>query len=363
MKNYKNEIFAIIILLPSISFAQTDTTKPQKKKQTIIFPVIARSIETSWSFGVAASSTFHLSKTDTATRTSNLQLLTLYSLKKQFIAALIGSQYTKNESYIFNEAITYSSFPDKFWGLGKYTAENAEESYNFNQYYINLHVLKNLGHHFFVGSLLEVQNLMKIDYTKGGLFDAQNVAGRNPYFIAGVGVSLTYDNRSNAFSPDKGIFAQVYFNHFDKYLGSDYIYSNIVVDARKYFALRKKVLAFQGYYTGNFGDEIPIRSIATLGGSNRMRGYYEGRYRDKQLIVVQSEARLPIYKRFGAVVFGGVGDIGKSIDDFSLSDLKYSYGAGLRFAINKTEKLNIRVDYGFAGNGSSGLYFQLGEAF
>ncbi len=363
MKNYKNGLFAIIILLPTIGFAQIDTIKPSKKKQTIIFPVIARSIETSWSFGVAASSTFHLSKSDTVTRTSNVQLLALYSLKKQFIAALIGSQYTKNESYIFNEAITYSSFPDKFWGLGNNTPDNAEESYSFNQYYINLHVLKNLGHHFFVGSLLEVQNLMKISYTKGGLFDAQNISGRNPYFIAGIGTSVTYDDRSNAFSPDKGTFAQVYFNHFDKYLGSDYIYSNIVVDARKYFAFKKKVLAFQGYYSGNFGDEIPIRSIATLGGSSRMRGYYEGRYRDNQSIVLQSEARLPVYKRFGAVVFGGIGDVGKTINDFSLSDLKYSYGAGLRFAVNKTEKLNIRVDYGFAGNGSSGLYFQLGEAF
>ena len=123
------------------------------------------------------------------------------------------------------------------------------------------------------------------------------------------------------------------------------------------------MLAFQGYYSGNLGDEIPIRSIATLGGSNRMRGYYEGRFRDKQMLVLQSEARLPVYKRFGAVVFGGLGDVGKTIGDFSLADLKYSYGGGLRFAVNKTEKLNIRIDYGITGNGSSGLYFQLGEAF
>ena len=135
------------------------------------------------------------------------------------------------------------------------------------------------------------------------------------------------------------------------------------MDARKYFSFNKKVLALQGYYSGNFGDEIPIRSIATLGGSNRMRGYYEGRYRDKQVFVFQSEVRLPVYKRFGAVVFGSLGDVGKTINDFSLSDLKYSYGGGLRFAVNKTEKLNIRIDYGIAGNGSSGLYFQLGEAF
>ena len=363
MKNYKNALLAIIISLPLFGDGQTNTKKLAKKKQTIIFPVISRSIETSWGFGAAASSTFHLAKSDSFTRTSNLQLLSLYTLKKQFITALIGSQYTKNEGYIFNEQITYSSFPDKFWGIGNNTPDNAEEAYNFNQYYINLHVLKNLGHKFFIGSLLEIQNFLKVDYNKGGLFDVQNVAGRYPYFLAGLGFSLTFDTRSNAFSPDKGTFVQAYYNHFDKYFGSDFIYSNVVVDARKYFSYKKKVLALQGYYSANLGDEIPIRSIATLGGSNRMRGYYEGRYRDKQVLVFQSEVRLPVYKRFGAVVFGSLGDVGKTINDFSLLDLKYSYGGGLRFAVNKTEKLNIRIDYGIAGNGSSGLYFQLGEAF
>ena len=363
MNNFKNVAFAIIISLPNVVLAQIDTIKANKKKQIIIFPVIARSIETSWSFGVATSSTFHLSKADTLTRTSNIQALALYSIKKQFIAALEGSQYTKNESYIFNELFTYSSFPDKFWGIGKYTPETAEEPYDFNQYYINLHVLKNLGHHFFVGTLLEMQNLISINYKNGGVFDIQNVLGRKPYFIAGLGFSLTYDNRSNAFSPGKGTFTQIYFNHFDKYFASDYIYSSIVVDARKYIPFKKNVLAFQGYYLGNLGSDVPIRSLATLGGSNRMRGFYEGRYRDNQSIMVQSEFRFPVYKRFSAVAFGGVGDVAKSIKDFSLSTFKASYGAGLRFAVNKTEKLNIRVDYGFSSNGTSGLYFQLGEAF
>lgn len=363
MKNCKKGLIAIIILLPIICLGQIDTLKNAKKPTTVVFPVIARSIETGFSFGVAASTTFHLSKNDTATRTSNLQALALYSVKKQFIAAIAGAQYTKDERYIFNEAISYSSFPDKFWGIGNNTPSSNEEAYSFQQYYINLQASKNIGHHFFVGSLLEVQHLMKVDYIKGGLFDIENVAGRNPYFIAGLGFSLSYDDRTNAFSPNKGLFAQLYFNHFDKYLGADFIYSNLVIDLRKYLPIKKNVLAFQLYYSGNFGDQIPIRSLATLGGSNRMRGFYDGRYRDEQSLMVQSELRLPVYKRFGAVAFGGVGDVSKNINSFSTTDLKYSYGAGLRFAVNKTEKLNIRVDYGFSSNGNSGLYFQLGEAF
>lgn len=94
-----------------------------------------------------------------------------------------------------------------------------------------------------------------------------------------------------------------------------------------------------------------------------MRGYYEGRYKDKQEFVIQTEYRMPIYKRIGAVIFGGVGNVNDKVSDFSLNKLKYSYGAGLRFAINKSEKLNIRIDYGIAGGINKGFYLQIGEAF
>jgi hypothetical protein len=46
-----------------------------------------------------------------------------------------------------------------------------------------------------------------------------------------------------------------------------------------------------------------------------------------------------------------------------LNDFKYSFGGGIRFAVDTKEKLNIRVDYGIGQGKNSGLYLQLGEAF
>jgi hypothetical protein len=48
---------------------------------------------------------------------------------------------------------------------------------------------------------------------------------------------------------------------------------------------------------------------------------------------------------------------------YKFADLKYTFGAGLRYAINKSEKLNIRLDYGIGPGKNQGLYFELGEAF
>lgn len=356
--------FCTLLLLFQPAAAQQDsshTLHPQKN--LLVFPVIARSIETDWSFGSVVSYTYKTSAHDTLARTSNLQGLALYSLKHQFIAAINGSVYFPRENYILNHQISYSSFPDKFWGLGKHTPDSAEESYKFKQYYIYLHLMKKIGKNLFAGLLYEQQNLLHIQYDQGGLFDREKITGRNGYFISGLGASFTWDSRNNAFAPDKGYFAQFYFNHFTPWLGSNYTYTNFVIDLRSFVTLYKsQVLAMQLFSFSNLGD-VPVRSLASFGGSNSMRGFYDGRYKDKQQLVFQSEYRVPVYGKWGIVVFGGVGDVAHRPTDYELSSLKYSYGGGIRFALNKAEKLNLRLDYGIAGNHNSGLYFQLGEAF
>jgi outer membrane protein assembly factor BamA len=342
---------------------QIDTLKINTSRNVLILPVIARSIETSWSFGGASSFTFHINPKDRLSRTSNLQALALYSLRKQFVAAINGSIYFPGEKYILNQQLSYSYYPDKFWGLGKTSADSSEEDYDYKQYYIYLHPQTNIGNKIYIGLLYEFQRLFDVKYDSGGLFDLQNIPGRNGYHISGLGASFTYDTRNNAFSPDKGIMLQFYFNHFANYFGSDFNYTNFVIDARKFICLyNHQVLAMQA--TGFFNaGEVPLRSLALLGGSSKMRGYYEGRYRDKNLVVIQTEYRVPLFRRFSAVGFGDVGNVADKLNDMNFQCLKYSYGAGLRIALNQTEKLNLRLDYGIGAGKSNGFYLQLGEAF
>lgn len=356
-------IFLPVLLMLSV-FCTAQKDSGALKNHLLVLPVIARSIETSWSFGTAISGTFHLNKKDSSIRTSNLQSLVLYSLKKQFIAAINGTVYFPGEKYILSTQLSYSFFPDKFWGLGKFTADSSEESYNFRQFYLYLHGQRSVANHLFIGVLYEYQNLLKIEYMPGGLFDKQDIPGRHGYQVSGLGASLTYDTRNDAFAPDKGVFLQGYFNHFARLLGSDFTYTNYVLDARGFIkTYKKQVLALQAYAFLNNGD-VPIRSLASFGGANSMRGYYDGRYRDKDQVVLQAEYRVPVYKRLGAVVFGGVGNVSNNCDYLSTKAVKYSYGGGLRIALTKSEKLNLRLDYGLSGGGKSkGFYFQLGEAF
>ena len=353
--------FLTVSLLFVTGYGQIDTAK---SRQLLVFPIITKSIETGWSFGTAAALVFRPSAKDTVSRTSNIELVGLYSTKKQLVAALNGSQYFHKERYILNEQFSFSSFPDKFWGLGKNTADDAVEPYKFKQTYVYLHLLRKLANKFFVGILYEKQNVWDVDYITGGLFDKQQVVGRQGYQAAGGGASLTFDSRNNAFDPDKGIFGQLYVNHFDKFWGSAYNYNNVMIDLKTYLELAyKQVLALELFSFNNTGNEVPLRSLASFGGAARMRGYYEGRYKDQNQLVMQAEYRFPIYKRFRGVVFGDAGNVGKSFKDYAFNELKYSYGAGLRFALSKKEKLNLRLDYGIGQGKNSGFYVQLGEAF
>jgi hypothetical protein len=71
---------------------------------------------------------------------------------------------------------------------------------------------------------------------------------------------------------------------------------------------------------------------------------------------------MEIFKRFGAVAFAGIGDVAPSPSRLTLSKQLWSAGFGLRFAFDETEMVNIRVDFGW-GNGDSGFFLSLGEAF
>lgn len=353
-------LFFLFLGLNTTVYAQKNSTKP---KHALIFPVIAKSIETGWSFGSVGAFTFRMSPADTLSRTSNAQVLVLYSTKKQLVTAINGAQYFAKEKYILNEQVSFSSFPDKFWGLGPVAPDSAEESYKFKQYYVYLHLLRKVAPDFFVGLLFEMQKVWDISYQRGGLFDQQRVTGREGYHVSGLGGSLTYDKRNNAFAPDNGLFCQLSVNHFDKFWGSDYNYTNVVLDVRKYIpVLHNQVLAFQFFSFNNTG-ETPLRSLASFGGASHMRGYYDGRYKDLNQVVLQGEYRFPLVKRLSAVAFAGGGTVGKNISAYSIHELKYSAGAGLRIALNKKEKLNLRLDYGIGQDKNSGFYLQLGEAF
>ncbi|MGZ4098592.1 MAG: BamA/TamA family outer membrane protein, partial [Bacteroidia bacterium] len=268
-----------------------------------------------------------------------------------------------NEKTILYVQSSHAYFPDKFWGLGPYTSDDSRERYIFEQFYFFPHVKHKWGNHFFTGALYEFQHVYNIKYAEGGVFDSANFVGKKNYDVSGMGASISYDTRNAAYWPSKGIFSQVQYTGFSKFLLSDFNVNKIIFDTRYFKSVfHDQVIAVQLYSYITTGDN-PLRELAALGGQNNLRGIYSGRFRAKNFYSCIGEYRIPVYKRLACVVFGGFGSVFNKEKDIALSAIKYSYGGGIRMALLKKERLNFRIDYGYSDRRNNGLYFTVGECF
>lgn len=330
----------------------------------VFFPLLVKSPEYKWGLGTGGIIYFKLN--DSLARTSNIKLVTFYTLRKQAVFATEGNFFLPGEKYIIHYGASVSRFPDKFWGLGNNTENSAVENYAISQYDLYPQVLREIRKHLFAGVGYEFQKVFRFDYDYregANLFDREDIAGRNGGKTSGAGIIITWDSRNNAFSASKGFYVQYFNNFYRHFFGSDFNFTMHNLDVRKYFGLKhNQVLAFQFNLMAAQGN-IPMRNLSIIGSDSYMRGYYQGRYQDKVMMALQGEFRTPVYKRLGLTLFTGVGRVGTDFEQtFSFTSLKISGGFGLRFAINPKEKLNLRFDTGF-GNHSHGSYINMGEAF
>lgn len=373
---------SLFFFISQVSYSQEEFVKPDslpKKKEAknfVGFPVVMYSPELTWAIGGAGNYYFKFNRKDTATRTSFLQAITIVTARKQVVFGFDGSIFFPNEKYILRVHGSMSRFPDRFWGLGNESKPEDMEHYTISQYYVFPQILRNVYRKFFVGLGYESQNVFSFEYYQKpngdpSIFDQQNVPGRYGSVTSGLGIILSWDNRNNTFSSTKGFYFQYYANKFSGALGSQYDYLSQTLDARKYVTLGKtSVMAFQFLGAFNNGN-VPVRSMVNIGSGMIMRGYYDGRFTDKNLMAIQAELRQHLVKRLGMVMFAGVGRVASSFAQFfestsspssSVPRIKPSVGAGLRVALDRTERLNIRLDFGF-GKHSSGAYLNIAEAF
>ncbi|UOQ69972.1 outer membrane protein assembly factor [Hymenobacter cellulosilyticus] len=139
-------------------------------------------------------------------------------------------------------------------------------------------------------------------------------------------------------------------------------FSRYVADVSSYHRLHPRAILALNYFASFTAGTAPFNALSLLGGTRRLRGYYEGRYRDQHAGLVQAELRLAVYRQLGVVAFGGVGALGDDDALLRLNQPKAAYGGGLRFVLNRRDQLNLRLDYAL-GRESSGFYLTIGEAF
>jgi outer membrane protein assembly factor BamA len=332
------------------------------KNRIIGSPILYYTPETRLAFGGAGSYIFRLSGCDKTDRPSSISPLVIYTLEKQFITQLKLDLYFKDNNYRLTTEIKADNYPNKFYGIGGHTLEADEEDYTSGSVNLFVTFIKKIGKGFNIG--LEYRfidwRIKKVE--EGRQLASGDIEGTEGGTLSGIGFLVNRDTRDNIFSPLKGDFFEFNARVYPGFLGSTFAFTRVSLNLRKYFPLfSSHVFAVQSAAVIQTGT-VPFLHLAQIGGPYIMRGYFEGRFRDKSLLVFQAEYRMPLFWRLGIVGFAGFGNVAKTLGQLNLGELKSSYGVGLRFMFDKKERIQLRMDIGF-GKDSSGFYFSIFEAF
>lgn len=327
----------------------------------IILPSVYYTPETRLAGGIAGIG-YISNPNDSTVKTSKLIVAAIYTQNDQVILSGKGEFFLDKNDYFLAVQTGYFKYPYQFSGIGNSHSVDINEKYDSDFPRLGIQFTKRTREKLYLGLRYFYQNTSITKTVENGILENANVFGKQGGVVSGIGVSGTYDSRNFQLSPTNGWFATFYSQHDRKGTGSDFNFDSYVADVRRYLPfLKNHVLAFQFYNEFHFG-RLPFNRIALLGGKERMRGYTEGVYRDLKMSVTQLEYRSRIYfNRIGFVLFGGVGSVGAAINDLG-KKVHYSTGAGLRIALDPKNRVFIRIDVGI-GDGVSGFYFDLGEAF
>ena len=337
-------------------------TVQQKRHGWVFFPIIFYSPETKTGFGAGFGYFFREPGSATASRPSTILSNFIYTQKKQIVAELFTEIYWKDEKYHLTGSFGYLKFPDKFYGIGNDTSEDNEENYTPEDSYINFSLQIRALPGLYLGPIYEFYNNELREIEEKGLLATENVLGSDGGEASCLGIQINWDTRDNIYYPSTGGYHQLSASQFSDNLGGEFNFRRYILDLRQYLKISTDhILAIQAYGRSTNGD-VPFQLLSQLGGAKKMRGYYEGRYRDHDMLVLQTEYRLPLWRRLGMVAFAGVGDVAGKTSKFQLSDFKSSIGLGLRYLFVPKEKLNLRFDLGF-GKDTSGFYISATEAF
>jgi outer membrane protein assembly factor BamA len=180
--------------------------------------------------------------------------------------------------------------------------------------------------------------------------------------IAALGPVVSWDTRDRPFSPSKGMYAEVAANFARGALGSDLEYETYTLAVSGFRPLHESNVIAARLYACMASDSAPFFDTCAFGSGVDLRGYEVGRYRDRFLAAVQTEYRMTLSRRFGAVAFAGAGAVAPDAGELGDSDLLASGGLGLRFVAVPSQGVKISLDYAW-GKDSGAMYIYIGDAF
>jgi len=340
------------------SAEETATGDEDEAPGWLLLPVVAYSPETSVMLGASGLRFFQL---DEEAESSVFSPVAIGTFKEQILVFLGGRLEWQKDRVEFLPS--YKRFPDLFFGIGRDVRDEDEEDYTPEAVGIRAAWLHEFAPDLRVGPGYELQSHRLKEIEEDGLLASGAIFGTEKILLSLPGLQVDFDTRDSLWSPRSGWWLNLTTLFSRDTFGSDADFDSYSLDLRGYRPVGDQaVLAFQLQGISLDGD-VPFFMMPTLGGQEGMRGYLEGRYRHRTRALGRVEYRSgQTWGRFGWVAFAGIGDVADGPDDLSLTGKLWSFGGGLRYTLDETEGVKLRLDIG-RGNGDGGFFISFGEAF
>ena len=315
------------------------------------------SATTSLGVGGGLSGLYSWDRSDPYLTKSSISLFFNTSIKGIIQTGFKGNNFMKGDRQRWNYKLTFQSIPTDFWGIGY---ENGAVDANKGSYHmikVNFkpEYLFRLREFMYLGPQLHILYNHTYDFS-----DVSMISGMDHNFFSnGIGFIAQYDSRDFPLNAYRGNFVKVEQMFYPKLTNEHYFnYTDLTYAAYRNM-WKGGIVAMELHSRFNYGN-VPWTMLCLVGEDGRMRGYYEGRYRDRNIIEGQLEIRQSFSHRQGAVIWVGAANVFPDFRHIYMRQVLPNYGIGWRWEFK--QRVNFRFDLGFTKD-KPGFCVNMNEAF
>jgi outer membrane protein assembly factor BamA len=358
-------IFLLLVLKASTGCfsADSDTIYTPNESKFEWFPLIAYDRDIGLGLGVKG---FYLN----AMKKSESTDLTLFASTKgerwvRFVFSYPDIELRHHKKYDFAVDLTvdYDLYiRNNFFGVGPNSQFNSRTYYSKEPLDINLTLSRGFTNEFVVKMGIRYKRVNNYNIDKGIYSNPElSVLKSGPASAASFFLNLILDKKDSKMSPHNGFSLEADWENIPLDLNNGLKYSHFLLEIQYYLPVEmlKSVIATRFKTEWLTNNEIPVHFMLSLGGNSTLRGYPQDRFLDKASSLLNTEFRLPIRGRLGAVLGLDIGRVWPSLEKYNFSNWKMNYVTGLRYYM---DTFIIRVDLGFS-NEFTGVNFNINHIF
>jgi outer membrane protein assembly factor BamA len=363
---------ALCLLATSLALAQNPAPQPPDSGKFKITPLLAPAYNPEMQFLIAGGVLLSWKvgrnplRVQRSTLSSTISISTIGAIN----VSTNLSSFWNEDRFRLNADLSYKDMRDNYWGVGYDagllpTSPDSTTKYHRQWIKFNPRLIWRVSGDLMVGGVLDLNHTIATEVNPYmGQDPTFQQHGPDNYNL-GVGLVVQYDTRDVAANAWRGRYAALTITQYGGWLGGDNKYETYLFDFRQYHTLGREghTLAWQ-VKSRITAHGVPWPELSLLGTGYDLRGYLEGRFRDRSTLIALAEYRYMFLRsngrlsRHGVVAWAGGGTLGPEAS--RLHGFLPNGGVGYRLELQP--RANGRVDIGF-GRGTTGIYFNFNEAF